>query len=72
MPSNNSILNVGGTEDEQTQICYAMTWDIEVLARNIHSLKGFTQNHFPDLIFLSEPTIFQHDLDLVMSHLCGE
>ena len=49
-----------------------MTWNVEGLARNIHSLKSFTQNHFPDFIFLSEPLIFQHDLDLVMSHLNGE
>jgi hypothetical protein len=50
----------------------AMSWNIEGLARNIYNLKHFITIHQPDLIFLSEPQIFQHDLDLLMMPLKGD
>ena len=49
-----------------------MSWNIEGLARNIHSLKHFANIHLPDLIFISEPQIYQNDIDLIMLHLRGE
>ena len=50
----------------------AMSWNIEGLAKNIHNLKHFINIHLPDLIFISEPMVFQHDIDLVMMPLRGE
>ena len=38
------------------------SWNIEGIRRNIHSLKYFADLHKPDLIFLSEPQIFQCDI----------
>ena len=49
-----------------------MTWNIEGLRRNIYNLKHFLGIYKPDIIFLSEPQIFAHDVDLVMKYLCGE
>ena len=49
-----------------------MTWNVEGLRRNVFNLKYFTDIHSPDIIFLSEPQIFAHDVDLVMSYLQGE
>ena len=49
-----------------------MTWNVEGLRRNVFNLKHFTDIHDPDIIFLSEPQIFTHDVDLVMSYLQGE
>ena len=49
-----------------------MTWNIEGLVRNIHNLRHFTILHKPDLIFISEPQIYQNDVELTMVHLRGE
>ena len=46
-----------------------MTWNIEGLRRNIHNLVYFCNTYQPDLIFLSEPQIFECDVDIVMSFL---
>ena len=32
----------------------SMTWNIEGFSRNLHSLKYFTDQHKPSLVFLSE------------------
>ena len=46
-----------------------MTWNVEGLSRNIFNLKHFTQTYHPDLVFLSEPQIFTHDVKNVMGYL---
>ena len=40
--------------------------------RNILNLKHFSTVHQPDLIFLSEPQIYQNDVELAMKYLIGE
>ena len=64
---------VDATEPEETYKTFiAMSWNIEGLARNIYNLKHFINIHLPDLVFISEPMIFQHDIDLDMMPLRGE
>ena len=48
------------------------SWNIEGLRRNIHSLKHFIGLHDPHLIFLSEPQIFQCDIDSLFKTLEGQ
>ena len=48
-----------------------ITWNIEGLGRNILNLKHFCTTHEPDLIFLSEPQVFQCDVAALMSHFSG-
>ena len=50
----------------------SLTWNLEGLFRNIFHLKYFTNNIKPDFIFIGEPQIFQHDLNMVMKPLQGE
>ena len=45
---------------------------MEGLKRNIHNLKHFLDKYVPDLIFLSEPQIFQCDLDDIMEYFRGQ
>jgi hypothetical protein len=47
----------------------ALTWNIEGLNRNIYNLKHYVDLHLPDLIFLSEPQVFSHDLSRVIKPL---
>ena len=56
---NNSTFNV-------------ITWNIEGITRNIHSLKYFSSINNADFIFLSEPQIYQNDIDQVLLYLQGE
>ena len=58
--------------DSSSTTFSSITWNIEGLSRNIWNLQNFTNNHFPDFIFLSEPQIFACDLDLAMKPLQGE
>ena len=48
------------------------SWNIEGLRRNIHSLKHFIGLYDPHLIFLSEPQIFQCDIDSLFKTLEGQ
>ena len=51
----------------------SMTWNIEGILRNIHNIKHFIIiNRLPNFIFISEPQVFQHDLDAIMGPLQGE
>ena len=50
----------------------SFTWNIEGIKRNIFSLQYFVRKADPNLIFISEPQIFQFDLKLAMKHLSGE
>ena len=64
---------VDATEPEETYRTFiALSWNIEGLAKNVYNLKHFINIHLPDLVFISEPMIFQHDIDLVMMPLRGE
>ena len=48
-----------------------MTWNIEGLNRNICNLIHYIDIWNPDLIFLSEPQIFEYDIANPMSYLKG-
>ena len=50
----------------------AITWNIEGISRNVHNLKYLSANHIVDFIFLSEPQIYQNDIEKVMEYLRGE
>lgn len=43
------------------------TWNLEGLKRNIFNLKHLTDLVNPDLAFLSEPNVFSHDADSLMT-----
>ena len=49
-----------------------MTWNIEGFSRNLFNLKHFITMHSPDIILLSEPQIFNVDIDSQMRYLSGE
>ena len=49
-----------------------MSWNIEHLPKNLFSLKQFITLYKPDLVFLSEPQIFQMDLQTQMNYFRGE
>ena len=42
------------------------------MKRNLFSLRNFTDLHSPELIFLSEPQMFQSDLPLISNYFKGE
>ena len=50
----------------------SLTWNIEGIKRNLYSLRKFSDLTQPDLIFISEPQIFQSDLQHSMSLFKGE
>ena len=50
----------------------SLTWNIECIQLNLYSLRKYTDLTQPDLIFLSEPQIFQSDLHHSMSLFKGE
>ena len=45
-----------------------LTWNCEGLKRNYLSLSDFACNLKPDLILLSEPNVFSHDLPHLMKY----
>ena len=45
---------------------------MEGLARNIYNLKHYVDLHLPDLIFLSEPQVFSHDLTRAIKPLAED
>ena len=45
-----------------------MTWNLEGIKRNIFTLNHFLSQSSADLIFLSEPNIFSHDLEQLKHH----
>ena len=50
----------------------ALTWNCEGLKANIFTLKTFIGQHSPDLCFLSEPQVFQADIDAILEYVKGE
>ena len=46
-----------------------MTWNIEGLRRNIFNLKHFLDLYEPDLVFLSEPQIYECDIGKIVPFL---
>ena len=47
----------------------AMSWNLEGLSRNVHSLKFFIESFSPSLVFLSEPQVFQCDITMVLQNI---
>ena len=50
----------------------AISWNIEGLSRHLHSLKCFMTDFHSDFVFISEPQVFQNDIDLLMQPLRGD
>ena len=75
LPSSSSS---NQSTDESSPTCsrttlISLSWNIEGLKRNLHSLKNIIENaSSPDLIFLSETHIFCSDLMYCMSYFKGE
>ena len=46
----------------------SLTWNIEGLKRNIYNLKHFLDLTMPDLVFLSEPNVFNNELKQLAVH----
>ena len=46
----------------------SLTWNLEGIKRNIFNLNHFLLLSSPDLVFLSEPNIFSHDLEHLKLH----
>jgi hypothetical protein len=56
-------------EDNNRQIILkSLTWNIEGVKKNIFNLKNFLCLTSPDLVFLSEPNIFSHDMEHLKQH----
>ena len=49
-----------------------MTWNVEKVKNNIFMLKSCLDLEKPALVFLSEPQIFQSDIEATMSYVRGE
>ena len=47
----------------------SLTWNIEGLKSNLFALSDLLTNNLPDLVFLSEPLIYQHDLEYLVKYL---
>ena len=56
--------------DATNVTCFS--WNIEGVKRNLHSLKHFIDLHKPELIFLSEPQIFQCDVNVLLETVQGQ
>ena len=50
----------------------SIVWNIENMKRNLFSLKNYLHIHTPDLVFLSEPMLFQCDFLNIMEYFKGE
>ena len=50
----------------------SISWNVEGLKRNLYNLKFFTDLYKPQMLFLSEPQLFQSDLPQVMKYFKGE
>ena len=50
----------------------SIVWNIENMKRNLFSLKNYLHIHTPDLVFLSEPMMFQCDFLNIMEYFKGE
>ena len=62
-------LNNHNTQVQTKLVC--LSWNIEGVQRNIYNLIYVLDSHKPQLVFLSEPQMFQHDLNLIMKLLVG-
>ena len=57
---------------EMTNTYLSMTWNLEGFSRNVYNLKYFAAHHQIDFVFISEPQIYQCDVELSMASLKGE
>ena len=60
------------TEAEITKTLICLTWNCENIKTNIYCLRDTLDTVAADLVFLSEPNIFQSDLDSILSHVKGK
>ena len=54
------------------KILTALTWNIEGMKKNVFALKNVLEQKLPDLVFLSEPQVFQSHIISIMEYLKGE
>ena len=50
----------------------SLTWNIEGISRNIFNLKHFIDIFNPDLLFISEPQLYQCNLNQIMSVISAD
>ena len=67
LPISNNPVNTGAS-----QRLLSLTWNLEGLKRNVYNLRMFTDLYHPQLLFLSEPQIFQSDLQNLTRYFKGE
>ena len=67
--TDNSVIN---TEASNQKDLLALTWNIESLKNNVFLLKEILERESVDLVFLSEPQVFQADLMQLMEYVKGD
>ena len=60
------------TEAEMTKTLVCLTWNCENIKTNVYCLRDTLDTVPADLIFLSEPNMFQPDIDSILNHLKGQ
>ena len=60
------------SNDAQNSSLLTISWNIEGLARNVYNLDHFLCEFKPSLVFLSEPQVFQCDIDRLMIPFNGK
>ena len=64
--------SVPETEASTGQDLTALTWNIESAKNNIFLLKEVLEHEQPSLVFLSEPQVFQSDINHLMNYISGD
>ena len=64
--------SVNSTEAQQAKTFSVLTWNIEGIKSGVFVLKKILEQKIPDMVFLSEPSIFQPDLPNILKYLNGE
>ena len=60
------VSNDNSPRDAISSSFVSMTWNIEGFSRNLHSLKYFTDQYKPSLVFLSKPQLLQCDASALL------
>ena len=66
--TDNSVNNIV-TEASKHEVLTVLTWNIESAKKNIFTLKNIVEQERPSLIFISEPQVFQSDINALMDYI---
>ena len=61
--------SVADTEALETQVHTVLTWNIESTKNNIFLLKEILEQELPSFAFISEPQVFQADINIFMDYI---